>query len=203
MLSCQNIQSLLPKLSIVEAEFGDRDIILLTETWLNENIDDNKLKLTNFGPPFRKDRGGGRTGGGVLIYVKENIPCKRRHDLENPNIESLWIEIMIQKNKFLVGLFYRPPDSDASSWDHINLTIENALNMGINKILITGDLNDNLLNPRNNRLRNIILQNGLYQAITDPTFFCETSSSLLDVILINSWLLSISVSFLFCLFNLP
>jgi len=36
-------------------------------------------------------------GGGVAVYINENINFKRRQDLENPHIESLWIEILIKK----------------------------------------------------------------------------------------------------------
>ena len=54
--SCLNIQSLLPKKSIVEAELGDRDIILLTETWLKSDIADSQLKLDNFKTPYRDIR---------------------------------------------------------------------------------------------------------------------------------------------------
>ncbi|VDI39465.1 Hypothetical predicted protein, partial [Mytilus galloprovincialis] len=77
------------------------------------------------------------------------------------------------------------PDSNAQYWDNMNLSIENAFNSGIDKIVVTGDFNENLLNYRNTKLTNIILQNGLNQAIDQPTFFCETSSSLLDLILVN------------------
>ena len=183
--SCLNVQSLLPKLPIVEAEFGDRDIILLTETWLKDEIHDNDLKLINFKTPYRKDRGGERMGGGVLIYVRDIIPSKRRQDLEVVNIECLWVELTINKKKILFGVFYRPPDSGAEAWDLISQSIENAINTGIDKIIITGDLNENLLNERNNKLNTILQQNGLSQAITDPTFFCELSSSLLDIISTN------------------
>jgi CMP-N-acetylneuraminic acid synthetase len=54
-------------------------------------------------------------------------------------------------------------------WDLINLSIENALNSGVDNIVISGDFNENLLNPNKTKLANIILQNGLYQTITEPT----------------------------------
>ena len=42
----------------------------------------------------RKDRLSGKSGGGILCYVRENIQYKKRLDLEN----------------LLVCFFYRPPD---------------------------------------------------------------------------------------------
>ena len=75
------------------------------------------------------------------------------------------------KTKILFGLLYRPPNSIASLWDHINYSVENALNTGIDKIVVMGDFNENLLLHTNGKLNNIVLQNGLYQAISEQTFF--------------------------------
>ena len=60
------------------------------------------------------------------------------------------------------------------------------MNSGIDKVVITGDFNENQLNQRSNKIRSIALQNGLFQTVSDPTYFCETSCSLLDLIMVNS-----------------
>ena len=39
----------------------------------------------------RKDRN--RNGGGVAVYIKDDIQYSRRNDIENDKTESLWIEI--------------------------------------------------------------------------------------------------------------
>jgi hypothetical protein len=167
--SCLNVQNLRQKVDIVEAELGGMDIILLTETWLNSSIADGNVVLTSYKHPYRKDRDDGRLEGGVIIYVKESIPSKRRINLEIPNLERIWVELIVNKSNILFGLFYRPPDSNPGMWDLINLSIENALNSGVDNIVISGDFNENLLNPNKTKLANIILQNGLYQTITEPT----------------------------------
>ena len=183
--TCLNVQSILPKIDIIEAELGDRDIILLTETWL-KNITPNRLvELKNFKEPYRNDRAGDQVGGGVMIYVKNNIPSTRRQDLEVQTLECLWVEVFVKKTKILFGLFYRPPNSIASHWDHISYSVEKALNSGIDKIIVMGDFNENLLTQTQGKLNNILVQNGLYQAISEPTFFHEASSSLLDPLIIN------------------
>jgi hypothetical protein len=43
--------------------------------------------------------------------------------------------------------YHRPPDSNPGMWDLINLSIENALNSGVDNIVLSGDFNENLLNP--------------------------------------------------------
>lgn len=75
MLKCSKSST---KVDIVEAELGGMDIILLTETWLNSNISDGDVAISNYKNPYRKDREDGRLGGEVTTFVKESIPSKRR-----------------------------------------------------------------------------------------------------------------------------
>ena len=143
--SCINIQSVKSKLDIVEAELGDRDVIMSTETWLKPNVPNVSLSISNFKEPYRFDRIGDKIGGGVMIYVKSSIPSKRRRDLEVPTLECVWVELTVHNTKILLGLFYRPPDSNVLIWDLINQSFENAANTGIDKIMVMGDFNDNQL----------------------------------------------------------
>ena len=61
-----NVQSLLPKLDILQAELYAFDIVACTETWLHPAIDTDDLLFTSFSPPERKDRQRYRYGGVVL-----------------------------------------------------------------------------------------------------------------------------------------
>ena len=72
---------------------------LLTETWLNESIINQDLMLNNFQVPFRRDRVGD-SHGGILVYVKDGIPCKRRTDLELINIECILVEVNVRNKSF-------------------------------------------------------------------------------------------------------
>ena len=47
----------------------DADIIGITESWANKDIEDAELGLTGYAV-FRRDRMG-RRGGGVILYIKE------------------------------------------------------------------------------------------------------------------------------------
>ena len=58
------------------------DIIGLSETWLSPSVTDEDISLEEY-TVFRKDRP--QRGGGVCVYVKSSLPCKRRADLETPN----------------------------------------------------------------------------------------------------------------------
>ena len=50
------------------------DIILLSETKLNDSFPSAKFMLKNFGIPYRLDRNS--NGGGLLLYVRDDIPSK-------------------------------------------------------------------------------------------------------------------------------
>ena len=59
---------------------------------------------------FRRDRKN-QIGGGVLLYVKNNIKALHRTDLENDECEMVWCELLNGKEKTLVGVCYRSPGS--------------------------------------------------------------------------------------------
>ena len=50
------------------------DILILTETKLEDSFPNSEFLVDEFSKPFRIDRN--RPGGGVMIYVRDNIPSK-------------------------------------------------------------------------------------------------------------------------------
>ena len=99
-----NVQSLLPKIDLIRAESELYDIAVFSETWLKPNISDTEIALLNFLPLFRADRLD-RPGGGVAIYARDTLLCKRRKDLEINGLELVWVEVSIKSKKVLVGGF--------------------------------------------------------------------------------------------------
>ena len=92
-----NIQSLLPKIDLIRAETDSFDIAIFSESWLKPCTTDDEISLVNFLPPFRTDRLD-RPGGGVIIYARDNIACKRRKDIEINGLEAVWLDNQIQEN---------------------------------------------------------------------------------------------------------
>ena len=76
-----NIQHLMPKIDELRYHLDQQNvphIFGFSETFLNENVKDSELIVHNF--IFeRRDRGS--KGGGIIVYISENIPYKRRFDL--------------------------------------------------------------------------------------------------------------------------
>ena len=109
-ISNLNVCHLLPKLDEIHLLLHERrsvDILSLCETFLNENVQNSTLDVDGF-TIERKDRQG-KLGGGILIYISNTIIYKRRYDLENTNIEAIWIEICLPNSTpILYCSAYRP-----------------------------------------------------------------------------------------------
>ena len=139
--------------------------------------------------PERKDRIED-SHGGVLIYVKEGLHYKPREDLEIRGIECIWIEVANNNKRILFGLFYRPPNSNASYFSDIEDSNALAVDMGISDIIITGDLNVNFLTPQIRRkIDSLCTQFMLYQSVSQ-----SVSQSTLSV----AWPTGVQLLVFFC-----
>ena len=105
-------------------------------------------------PPFRSDRQG-RPGGGVAVYARNSLSCKRRSDLELPGVESVWVQIQVKSKKVLIGRFYRPPNSGQDYFELIKESVDRACNTNIANVVITGDFNIDMSQNNNNKIRNL------------------------------------------------
>ena len=72
---CLNARSIINKKNELNIMVDDikPHIIGITESWAHKDITDAELGLEGY-VMFRKDRIG-KKGGGVLLYIKENIPA--------------------------------------------------------------------------------------------------------------------------------
>ena len=92
-----NINSLRNKFDILSEQVkGSIDIFMVSETKLDDSFPEGQFLIEGFHSPFRFDRN--RNGGGILLYVREDIPAKLlSHDF--PSAESFFIEINLHKKK--------------------------------------------------------------------------------------------------------
>ena len=87
----------------------------------------------------------------------------------------------------MVGIFYRPPNSNALVLSNIENSIGMAVDTGINDIIIIGDFNINILNEYSARkVTELCQQYNLSQIINEPTNYTETSSSIIDLIMVSN-----------------
>ena len=116
------------------------DIIGITETWATDSIGDSELNLDGY-TMLRKDRVPGvkLKGGGVLLYIKNIFNVVLREDFSSTNFpESIWCDLEIGGEKTLVGVCYRPPDSNRIQDEAMFGDFCRASN---EKVLIMGDFN--------------------------------------------------------------
>ena len=121
---------------------------------------------SKYGIPYRKDRA--NHGGRLLLYLSYGLADARILDLETFWNELIWVEIKLNRESYLVGLFYstRPADT---FYDALNKKkIEKAQDI-INNIIILGDINEDLLNPNIHHLKDVLLPSSLLNIIYKPT----------------------------------
>ena len=71
-----DINSFAPKFEQLREIIGKNlDILTIQETKLDSSFPTQQFSLEGFSAPYRLDRN--RNGGGVLIYVREDIPSKQ------------------------------------------------------------------------------------------------------------------------------
>ena len=180
-----NIRSIRNKLDFVKDFFFDFNIICFTETHLDPNVLTDSIMFEHFDSPYRKDRT--NHGGGVLVYMSNDLLHKRKPELEVFCGESIWVEIKARNESVLPGVFYSPRTSDANFLNGRNRNIEKAFEISTN-VIVLGDLNEDLLNPYVHCLKDVMLLNSLVNVISDPTRI----NSLLDPIIINDYLMALS-----------
>ena len=102
------------------------DVLLLNETFLKPDILDSFYSIPGF-TIFRRDRQT-KNGGGVLAFVTDELSVSRRKDLEDLNLEILWLEVAPFKSKrsLLLAGVYRPPSSTKADDIALENNIEKA-----------------------------------------------------------------------------
>ena len=66
-----------------------------------------QFQINVFSCPYRLDRNA--HGGGILLYVREDIPLKLLKGTEfKGNLEAMFVEINLRKKKWLLSCSYNP-----------------------------------------------------------------------------------------------
>lgn len=154
------------------------DIICVSETWFNASITDNIISIYGYNV-YRNDRG--TLGGGVAIFIKNNISCKVIHKSEeNEKIESIFVESIVNTKRMLIGCVYRP--NRQIDYNSLISFLHNKT-VYYDDLIIAGDINSNIL--RETHFADAINSIGLYSVNTTiATHYTTTINSLLDIFLV-------------------
>ena len=176
---------------------SDPDIILITETWCNDDISNAMLNVPGYfiEPELRLDRTDTMNGigGGLLVYAKESLIIKPVQ-IENDFNMFKRFEVLREskddgrfetKPNLTITLVYRPPRSRIENTNELCKLFRNS---GENSILI-GDFNfptinwDEFTSDRNcENFLQCTLDNNFQQLVTFPT---HVRGNVLDLIFAN------------------
>ena len=81
------------------------DILMISETKLDESFPEGQFTVKGYSKSFRLDRN--KNGGGIMLYVREDIPA-RLISVEKSPIEAMFIEINLRNRKWLFCCSYNP-----------------------------------------------------------------------------------------------
>ena len=202
---CLNIANLLSKLSnfkiflqnISNASYRP-GLVALTETHLTDNLNHgySQKDLANILPGYQlyfKNRKT-RRGGGVGVFVREDLACKASIESEDLFEEEIFESITIrvpevyirnQKKDLVLVTVYRQPGNDNVTTFQTHMeTWLRRYNKRTEEVFIVGDMNLDLLNyrshtPTSNYLDSMI-SNAMIPLITKPTRVKHGSATLID-----------------------
>lgn len=182
-----NVRSLLPKIDEIRIFVRDSNpsCILLTETWLDETVFDSEINIHNY-VIQRKDRN--RHGGGVCIYIRQDIAFNARPDFNHQELEGTFIDILLPKTKpILCGVLYRPP-KQTNFYDILESIFLSIPSLNESETVILGDFNTNCSSTGScslvNSLNSLCDMFSFKQIIKDFTRIASTSTTI-DLILVT------------------
>ena len=123
--------------------------------------------------PYRFDRN--RNGGGILIYVRVDIPSKAptNHTLEH-DIEGIFVELSLRKNKWLLFGSYHPSiRPDDYFFNHVKYSLD-IYSRCYDKYMLIGDFNAekstvSLAISFQNERKNIIKEPACFNNLSNPS----------------------------------
>lgn len=123
-------------------------MVVLTETWLTEDIIDSELGLTDYNL-FRCDRSiftsSKEDGGGALIAINKKFKIQKII-ISNNSFEMLFIKIFDGDSFFVIGACYIPPNAKSEYYAELIECMQTSLcdilvdNANV-KFLLVGDFN--------------------------------------------------------------
>ena len=113
------------------------DICFFAETKLDDTFNQRSFNVVDY-KAFRNDRNA--SGGGLMAYVRSNLPARRRPDLELQGpIETIVLDVIINGRKWAVIGVYRPPSVDNKLFTDIFTRGIDKISTQYNNILVARD----------------------------------------------------------------
>ena len=161
---------------------GYFDVIIVTETKLDDSFPKAQFCIDGFSIPYRLDRN--RNGGGLMIYVRDDIPSKMltKHNLPE-DIETAFTELNFRRCKSLLWATYRAPSQNHNyCFDNIDKSLD--VYSTYKRVTLAGDFNAQVVEKS---FDSFLYQHELTSINRNPTCYKNPNNpSCIDHILTNS-----------------
>ena len=115
------------------------DIFISSETKIDNSFPISQFTKTDYSISFRFDRTS--HGGGILLFAREDIPCKIIKIDCDADFEGIFVEIILRKKKWLLCCSYNPHKSNiANHLKNICKTLA-KLSATYDNLALLGDFN--------------------------------------------------------------
>ena len=84
---------------------GTVDVLMISETKINDSFPIANFLIDGFSQPYRIDRNS--SGGGIMLYVKEDIPSNLVK-VESLPIEGFYVELKLRSENWLINCSCNP-----------------------------------------------------------------------------------------------
>ncbi|XP_032364024.1 uncharacterized protein LOC116677977, partial [Etheostoma spectabile] len=180
-----NVRSLVSKREQIEhlLYYYDVDFMGLSETWLKSSSPEAAVSLPDY-QTFRKDRDQEK-GGGVLIYVKNNLKSSLIKWPSNITLECVGVNISLSREKSLTAIcIYRPPKAKVDFYEQLDSLLTSCDRE--KEILLFGDFNvDWDEETKRKNLKRITDSFKLTQMIEQPTRITHRKPTRIDLVFTN------------------
>ena len=163
---------------------GNIDIIVVNESKIDASFTQQQFAIDGYHLPYRRDRNA--FGGGIMIFIREDIPCRELiFDNNEEKLEGIFIELSTRKQKWL--LFGGYCNKKANINNYLS-TLGSVIDRHISKyenLLLLGDFNSEITEPS---MIEFCETYNLKNLIVDPTCFKNPHNpSSIDLILTNKY----------------
>ena len=180
-LNSQSIKNKMDEFRLI-FEGSKATVVSVSETWANSHVSDALIKLNGYNLIRHDSRG--KRGGGLAIYIHDNIKFKVIEKSDSSSkTEFVIFEILLNGTKILVISIYNPPKIDCLGILEEKLS---KYSLNYDDVIVTGDLNiDFMPNNKRNSKMTLLLKNmfdtfGLKNLVSSPTHFTNGSATALD-----------------------
>ena len=178
-LSINSIRNKFDALSIIVK--NNIDILMISETKLDDSFTTAQFLLHGFSAPYRLDRNS--KGGGILLYIREDIPSRLLNSKFKTGIETISVEINLRKRKWFLNCSYNPNKNLISNHLECLNRIMDEFSKNYDNVIFLGDFNTCI---NDNAMKSFSSLNDLTSLIDQPTCYKNPDKlTCIDLILTN------------------